>query len=226
MPNDKISNFDRERIIDFIENMNKSVKSAAGVFQCKRGTISRILKIYRDTGRRSKLTAGGKKKKKLTSEQIEMICSWVDEDCQITLAQLKQRAWSTFEVSICEKPLDKVLKEFHFSFKRVGFIPEKRNEESTLILRQQFANWMIGLLSSESHEKNFFLDETGFQCSMRSKYGRSALNTLPTKTISRVKTKNDSLSAVMGKYGLFFYELQNKPYNIILMITKILLKIF
>ncbi|KII62051.1 hypothetical protein RF11_14466 [Thelohanellus kitauei] len=62
-------------------------------------------------------------------------------------------------------------------------------------------------------EKFYFLDKTGFCCSMWKKRGRSLCVTKAVTTVPNVRTNNLSISAALSINSLFYYEIRNVPYN-------------
>ena len=97
--------------------------------------ISKIMKIFEQTGRDTVLPRGGKKNKKLTQEQEEEICDMVDNDCTLTGNQLALMVHERFNITVSRKIIERCLREFHYSFKRVSLIPERRNSPDTIAER-------------------------------------------------------------------------------------------
>ena len=59
----------------------------------------------------------------------------------------------------------------------------------------------------------FFLDEVGFNVSMRINYGRARVGERPVKTTRFIKTRNITVIAVTTPYSLFLYKIQNTSIN-------------
>ncbi|KII69998.1 hypothetical protein RF11_02307 [Thelohanellus kitauei] len=117
--------------------------------------------------------------KKLTQEQNDYILDLVDEDCSITLKELKIKLHERFGIQVCITTISKSLGDFLYSFKRVHMIPKRRNGVQTINSRFDI-----------DESKIIFMDETGFNISMRSIYGRSPRNTQPTKMAKSIRCKN------------------------------------
>ncbi|KII75143.1 hypothetical protein RF11_10436 [Thelohanellus kitauei] len=74
----------------------------------------------------------------------------------------------------------------HFSLKSVRAIPEKRNDEHTILVRKAYAE-SFTLIEEQFPWRNIiFLDEVGFNVSMRIKKGRSLVGTTPVSNIKNV----------------------------------------
>jgi transposase len=140
-----------------------------------------------------------------------MLCRWVDDECQIQLKNLKQKCLDEWGIVVSLSTVSRALKEFHYTVKRVSLIPEKRNTPEVIDKRYDYAVQFNGILPY--HEKIFFLDEMGIQIWMRSSRGSSIKGTRANKKVKLVKGKNYSIAVCMNRESLYFYEMQNMPYN-------------
>ena len=83
--------------------------------------------------------------------------------------------------------------------KSVVSIPERRNDETTLNLREEYAA-KFRHLKSTSEQKNFiFLYEVGFSLVSRPRRGRSRQGTSAYATVSTSKSQNISVVAAINK---------------------------
>jgi hypothetical protein len=62
-------------------------------------------------------------------------------------------------------------------------------------------------------EEMFFLDETGIQIFSRATYGRSTEGIRAIKRVKTIRSRNYSIATAMNNESLFFFEIQEKPYN-------------
>ncbi len=143
--------------------------------------------------------------------QKEKICDWVDEDCELTLKKLVEKCFNEWQIVISPSTVDRTLKQFHYSFKRLTLIPERRNSPDVIEKRHQYAVEYNRLMPER--EKMFFLDETGVQIFSRSSYGRSPKGTRATKNVRQLRSRNYSIAIAMNHESLFFFEIQDKAYN-------------
>ena len=112
---------------------------------------------------------GGNRGPKLSPTHKEIICSWVDKNCILTLNQIKQRISETFEMDISISTIDRCLKNFHFTLKRLTLLPVARNCEKTIQIRKEYAE-KFSILENEISPNNLvFLDEVGFSISSKPK---------------------------------------------------------
>ena len=59
----------------------------------------------------------------------------------------------------------------------------------------------------------FFIDETGFNCSMRRRFGRAQRGERAIVHVPAIRSKNFSLCAVYNISSMFSFAVQRRPYN-------------
>ena len=94
--------------------------------------------------------------------------------------------------------------------KSVVSVPERRNNERTLNLREECAAKCRHLESTSEHKNIIFLDEAGFGVVSRPRRGRSRQGTSAYVTVSAAKSHNISVVAVMNKYEMIFHTVYDK----------------
>jgi transposase len=83
----KLSNEDRERIIaSHLRGTHPS--KIAMFFNCSESAIRKIIKIYNDEGRVDKKQKGGSRRVSLTVEHKNLIKSYIEDNCSITLMKI------------------------------------------------------------------------------------------------------------------------------------------
>lgn len=209
--NNRISNEVRSLIIRGM-NSGRTAATLGEQFNIRPNTVRKIYYNYKKTNRINKISAGHRPTK-LCLEQKDMVCNWVDENCTLTLADLKTRLLrETPELRVSLSTISRCLKEFHYSMKRVSFIPERRNTPETIEARFQFAIDYNRIMIER--EKIYFVDEFGIQVHSRMSYGRSQKNTRATKVKAQLRGRNYSIAAAMCVNSLYLYQIQNRPYNV------------
>ena len=206
-----LSNEKRALIIDLF-NQGKSNTEIVSVLNCSRFQVYRAIKVFNETGRIEKKTTGGLKKKKLSTEHTEFILNIIDEDCSVTLNQLKKMIKDQFDLNVSIPLISKVIGDFSYSFKRVGLVPERRNCPEVLDQRKKYVSTVCQIIAMGKKEI-FYLDETGFNICMRSIYGRAPLNVTPKKIVKGIRAKNISMSCCISKSSVVYYEVNERPYN-------------
>ncbi|KII63021.1 hypothetical protein RF11_07109 [Thelohanellus kitauei] len=84
MPNNKLSDLDRKRIVDAYQKGQKASEISL-VLGVARSTINSVIKIFNQSGRIDSNKRGYIKPEKLNEDQKEMIKSWVDDNAGIPL---------------------------------------------------------------------------------------------------------------------------------------------
>ncbi|EPR79282.1 hypothetical protein SLOPH_231 [Spraguea lophii 42_110] len=119
----------------------------------------------------------------------------------------------THNISVGKSIIDRTLESFCFTLKRVFIIPERRNNETTIIKREEFArNYFNKIL--EIDDKNFiFIDEVCFSVSMRNKHGRFPEGIPANIATSNIRTKNISVIASVNRYQKIDFHVNHDPVN-------------
>lgn len=208
--NSKISNDLRALIIRSMNN-GLTANNIGEQFGILPNTVRKIYSTYRRTANIHKRSAGHRLKK-LSVLQINEICNWIDEDCSLSLRQLKERCltqWPLHQISL--STINRALKTFHYSFKRISFVPERRNTPQIIQTRFEYAIRYNRIMFER--EKIFFIDEYGIQVNSRTSYGRSVKNTRATKIKAQLRGRNYSVAAAMNVNSLYLFQIQDRPFN-------------
>ena len=208
---EKISNELRERIINSF-NKGFRVKDIGLMFKVNPKTVSKICQTYVKTNVIHK-RKGGHRRPKLNDIQKDQIMDWIEENCTLSLKQIRDKLLDRYPdiQRISLETLNKVFKEFHYSFKRVTLVPERRNTTEVIESRFRYAVLYNQMMINKN--KVFFVDETGVQVHSRRRYGRSPVGDKVHKTVAAIRGRNYSVCAVMREDSLYMFEIQDKAYN-------------
>ncbi|TBT97720.1 hypothetical protein CWI39_2789p0010 [Hamiltosporidium magnivora] len=88
---------------------------------------------------RKQMKRGGDGRSKLTLKIKENLQTYVDLECTKTLYELAEWVKCTFNVDVSTSTIDRALREFHYTLKRVTLVPERRNTLSTIEIRTNYA---------------------------------------------------------------------------------------
>jgi transposase len=69
------------------------------------------------------------------------------------------------------------------------------------------------ILSRTERQNIIFVDEVGFNVSMRARRGRSLRGTPATHVVPSLRTRNISVCCAMNTTGILFYEAKTRAYN-------------
>ena len=207
-----ISNEKRALIMNAIDSLGMPVTEAAKHFQVSRTAISNIKRIFYAEGYRTdKKITRGKKVPILTATEICIIQQWLDNNALLTLPQIRRACLEQFNKNVSESTLSRAIGSFHYSLKRVSFIPERASSEEIVQARHNYATLYLTIMSMR--EPMYFLDETGFCVSMRRRVGRSRIGTRAVAHVPALRTKNFSICAAYNINSLFAFRIENRPYN-------------
>jgi transposase len=210
--NNKISDEIRGLIINSMNN-GTTANNVGHQFNVLPNTVRKIYSTYRRTQNTTKKSAGHRQQK-LSDAQKEQICDWVDEDCSLTLQQLKTKCltqWPNIN-QISLSTVNRAVQNFHYSVKRISFVPERRNTPDTIQARFDYAVQYNRIMLER--DKIFFIDEYGIQVNSRVSYGRSVRNTRASKVKAQLRGRNYSIAAAMNDNSLYLFQVQDRPYNI------------
>lgn len=184
-------------------------KEIADDLRLKYTTVSSVIDVYTETGRIEKNTKNAGRKSKLTTKDKEKILEYIKEDCSIGLEEIRRRLEVERAVYVSTTTIGRVLDDFHYSFKRVQYVPVRRNARDNVIIRYNYAREFTKF----GKRPVIFLDEMGVQLTMRRRYGRAPVGVTPRKTVVSIRSKNVSVSAAMTRNKLYYFDTSLKPYR-------------
>lgn len=208
----KLTNEQRKCIID---NHNRSMPATeiSKFFNIPVTTVRTVISIFLKTGRIESIKSGGPRNVKINNEIRIKIRRMVEEDACVTLKQIKMMVFNDFNLNICLATIYRCLDSFHFSWKKLALIPIRRNIDENKEARYIYAQTYFGFLCEISEENIIFVDEIGFNLSMRSHHGRSIIGTTPYTMVPNVRSRNFSVCCAMSKGGLLFKKISTSAFN-------------
>lgn len=114
----KHNNQDRSRVIECFER-GGDWKSMASSLNIKYSTAYKWIR----SGERNQMQRGGYKPKMLSDENIAFLISKLEDDCEMTLKQLKNELFQQFNITCCVSTIANYLNGQLFTFKKVRLIP-------------------------------------------------------------------------------------------------------
>ena len=205
----RVTNETRALIIKCYER-SEPIRSICDHFEVKEGTFRSIIRCFLLENRREKKNKGHRQKI-LKPEQVTELLSMINEDCELTLSELKEKFSEKFGFTVSESTIHRSLGDFHYSLKRLSPVPIARNSPENLLKRQDYAISYDDVMSER--EKIFFLDEFGISLSYRRGFGRSEIGSRANCQVRCIRSKNYSVSAAINSESLYFFEMSSNPYN-------------
>ena len=206
---EKISNEVKQLIISNMNN-GSTGEEVAKIVKLNPHTVRGMYRRYRLTGIEINQMRGRPRGQMFSNDQKLTICEWVDHNCTLTLKELVTKTLDEWPelVSISQKTIGRGLKSFHYTFKRVSVVPERRNTEDVIENRYQYAVEYTQL--KYDNKVMVFIDEMGVQIYSRASSGRAVKGQRANKTVPRIRSRNYSICAAMTSDSLFFFEINNK----------------
>jgi ribosomal protein S21 len=121
--------------------------------------------------------------------------------------------YEEFEVRVDDNTIDRCLKNFHFTLTQVTLVPERRNCERTINLREVYASDFNSYFLNYDDKNLIFIVEVGFSVSTRTKRGRSRIGTSVYVNTSSIRSRNISVISASNKYGIIDHVINNTPVN-------------
>ena len=203
---------DRERVCHF-HNSGKLPKEISEILNIKHTTVLAIVKKYREKGNVAKEKRGNPSKSKVSEEAQEFIKRWLDEDCCLSLKDIKIKLYNECNLLVSTATIQRSIKGFNFSFKRTSRIPERRNCSSTISIRKTYALEYMAHLAAMPEANIIFIDEVGFSVSMRSGYGRALVGRPAVQRVPYLRSRNISICCAINKHEIVAYSSQPFPFN-------------
>jgi len=175
--------------------------------------------VYNYSGRTDGLVKGGAKRVSLGKSKKTKIKEWISEDCGLTLNAIKQKFLNQLNIDVSKSSIDRAICSFNYTMKRVHLIPERRNCPEIILKRLNYANTFVEILASTDDSKIFFIDEVGFNISMRARRGRSQVGTRAVQIVPGLRTRNVLVCACISKNGVLNHKIETRAFNINLFLS-------
>jgi transposase len=206
------SNDVRKRVLEAFFN-GITIARISDVTGVKRPNIYAIIKAYHKYNTTDKQPRGKARARILQDEHSRRIKALIDENCFISLKNIKAKLLEEFNIIASLPTIHRAIANFNYTFKRVSLQPQKRNDEATITIRNSYANEFYRLLTTYNHNNFYFIDEVGFNVSIRPTRGRSLVNTIPVATVPNIRSRNISICCAINEEGIVYFVKQNVPFN-------------
>lgn len=208
----KISDDTRHRIISAFQK-SENISEIASYESLPINTVKSIIKKFEMTGNMHKGAKGGPNHCLVTQEHKNFISSEVDKKSNVTCKMLQKLVFDKYGVKYGITTIHDNLVRLDYTLKLLTPIPEKRNDDQTIESRRIYAREFLRIEEEYPDKNVFFLDEVGFNLSMKRRLGRSVIGTPANLTVKQIRSKNISLCCCFNKESLFYYDVNIKPYN-------------
>ncbi len=109
-----------------------------------------------------------------------------------------------FNIEVSVETVRNYLKGFNFTLKRVHCIPQAADTDELCLARRDYSLWFCR--TNVRNGKVIFIDESGFQLTLRRGRGRSQKGKRSVLIVPRTRTKNLSVIAGMSALGVEHFK--------------------
>lgn len=207
-PYNKVSNQDRNRIIEAFENDALDYIQVAVTLNIKRQTARSIVSVYLNQNRRDALPRGGPHHSKVDQDMRDACELILEENPLLTLNQingdLRRRLPNKPVISI--STLARTLDGMLFTIKLAEDVPVDRNADRVLQQRLEYGQWFLrrGVIGH-----CVYIDECGYNIWTRRSYGRAARGQPVRRVVNNQRGNNCNVTfAVSNEVGLVHHNIR------------------
>jgi len=142
-----------------------------------------IIKVYLTENGVDKKLKGGVRKRAMAEIHIQALQNYIDNDWSIILQSLGRQLKNDYNVDVSNM----AIKTFNYTLKSTKLIPQRRNDEQSIDAHEAYANSFFNLISNFYESRLYFVDEVGFNVSMRCKRERSLRGTNALQTVAGIR---------------------------------------
>lgn len=203
MPRNKITDADKQRIVDAYSRRENYVEAARILGVCQSSAYA-IVQRFQKYGVISR-PRGGAHNKRMDDEMIQTLTSIVEERPEYTLTQLNAelRHRLPTKPNVCDNVIANALHGQLITLKMTRDVPAQRNTDVVKNARNDMANW---LLHNTVIEK-IYVDESGFRLWLKRTMGRSPRGERAFRFVNARGSQHVSvIFAVSSERGLIHHE--------------------
>lgn len=203
MPGSRISQIDRDRLIDAYTQGRDYIELADALGVNQR-TAYHIVLQFKRTGRRQSLRSGGRPPKKVTSPMLEALIAFIEEKPTATLDEMRSLLLLKFpSAPVSTSTIMRHLDGAMITLKLVRTVPMQWNRTEVKEERADFARWMM---TEGVTKKLVFVDECGFNVWTARSQGRAAKGCRAVRMVEGQRGKNLTLClAVSPQFGFVHF---------------------
>ena len=172
----------RRNIIDALKSGTVSRKMAAKTFNVNYNSICWIYRKYCMDGSTQKQQRGGKKPRKMNSLQVDFIKNLLDENCTLTLKQIKESINAEFKINVSVGTIHKYVGNFGYSFKRVARVAAVALLDESREVRKAYTTWFLKINNSN---RQIIFNTRRFQAKLWLRYVFNILVTTLTGEVAK-----------------------------------------
>lgn len=146
----------------------------------------------------------GKNPKILSEEEIDVIIEWIEEECDLTLIQIKDKIMRQFNKSVATATIGNYLEGRMFTVKQIHTEPITMNSPVNKNRRAEYVRTLNLLI--EQGKQIVWIDETNFNLFCRRTRGRAKAGTRAVQLLPAAKGPNVHLIGAISAAGVLSME--------------------
>ncbi|KAG0441551.1 Paired box protein Pax-2-A [Dictyocoela muelleri] len=202
----------RKLLIKFYDDGIK-VSEIARRLDINKSTVSRIIKRFVETGEISALVKGGNRRQKLTDIHNDAIREYLNENETLSLKEIQNKIKNQFNIRVDKSKINRSISNFYYSLKRLTLVPIRRNIQVNIDKRYEYVQRFLNIISENDGNNLIFIDEVGFQLSMRRGRERSQVGSRAVCPVAQIRTRNLNICAAMMKSGVLHHKIELSDFN-------------
>ena len=164
----------REKIVTAYENHEGSLRKTAERFAVSLGTVSRLVKRFRQTGTLEPKPHGGGQKRKIVGKHLQVFRRLVTEQPDATLPELRERLRRETGLVVGTSTVSLTLKRLGYTRKKKTLHATERDQDEDV--RKARAAYLKRQPTMKA-SRLIFIDETGAKLNMTRTYARAPKGT-------------------------------------------------
>lgn len=154
---------------------------------------------------------GGDTRSKLSNEQMEIVVTWLEENPQLTLRDIRNRIEHEMGVEVSEQTVSNRLDGRLITLKKVHHMPLGINMDVNKLLRRDYVAELMHLTAA--NKTILFMDETNFNIFCRRTFGRSLRGARSVVQLPNSKGPNLHVIGAITSTGLVHWERQRGSFK-------------
>lgn len=194
-------------------NSGETVKSISRIVGRAKSTVRSVIKRYLDRGDATPIRPSVVRPKIFDASRLETLRSLLDQNATLTLARMQEILNTEHQIQTSRTTVYRAINEFHYSFKRIRNEPVARNEPENILARYHYATTWAAEVAPYEEAAIIYIDEAGFNVSMRPSYGRSLVGNRASIRVPAIRSRNISIICAINRNGLVHYESSSSAIN-------------
>lgn len=149
---------------------------------------------------------GGDRRSKLSPQQVDVILTWLEEDCQLTIAAIRDHIQDELGLIVSRQTVSRCLDGKLITYKKTHHFPHVINTLINKAKRQAYVGRALQAIAANKHL--IFVDETNYNLFCRRTCGRAERGARAVVKLPNSKGPNLHIIGAISSNGLIHWERQ------------------